>query len=158
MIYYFYMLTYTIRYVSRLPSFQLHFGYRNPELCLKDLFDSSCKWDVWMKRVYRRTRWLGLYVTRHKLTNCAAFLHHQLYRTLSVLHPEVKHPGLTLYDLSGGDAGRAKCKSRWWQGWRGRGRGGGWRNSTSCCCIGCFWLAQRSINAGLVRFTGKRAG
>lgn len=114
--------------------------------------------NVWMKRVYRVMGLLGLYLTRHKLTNCAAFLHHQLYRTLSVLHPEVKHPWLTLYDLSGGDAGRAKCRSRWWQGWGGGGRGGGWRNSTSRCCIGCFWLAQGSKTANLVRFTGKRVG
>lgn len=35
------------------------------------------------------------------LTNCAALLDHQLYRALPVLDPEVEHPGLTLYDVSG---------------------------------------------------------
>ena len=42
------------------------------------------------------------------LTDCAAFLQHQVYRALPVVHPEVEHPGLTLYNVSGGGVGGAK--------------------------------------------------
>lgn len=42
------------------------------------------------------------------LTNCAAFLQYQLYRALPVLHPEVQHLGLTLYNVSGGRVDGAK--------------------------------------------------
>lgn len=42
------------------------------------------------------------------LTDCAAFLQYQLYRALPILHPEVEHPGLTLYNVSGGGVDGAK--------------------------------------------------
>lgn len=47
-------LTYTIRYISTLPSLELHFGHRDPKLCLKDLFDFSCELDSWkeMLKIY----------------------------------------------------------------------------------------------------------
>lgn len=53
-----------------------------------------------------------LYTVQHLyviLTNCAALLNHQLYRALPVLHPEVQHPWLALYDVSGGGINRANC-------------------------------------------------
>lgn len=42
------------------------------------------------------------------LTDCAAFLQYQLYSALSVLDPEVEHPGLTLYNVSRGEVAGAK--------------------------------------------------
>lgn len=42
------------------------------------------------------------------LTDCAAFLQYQLYSALSVLHPEVEHPGLMLYNVSGREVAGAK--------------------------------------------------
>lgn len=89
------------------------------------------------------------------LTDWAAFLQYQLYSALSVLHSEVEHPRLALYNMSGGEVARAKGWSggRWRRGgWRWRGR---WRNCSSCCCISCFWLAWRSIHAGLAQVAGK---
>lgn len=91
------------------------------------------------------------------LTDCAAFLQHQLYRPLPVLHPEVEHSGLTLYDVSGGGGDGTKS---WRWGWRRRGgrrRRGGGRNCTSWCCVGCFWLAGRSVHAGLAGLAGEVA-
>ena len=160
--------THTVRHISTLPSLQLHFGHWNSKLCLKDLFDFTCRLDSYRslhRKLLHRAQ-IGIVICWALygsysvslcvvLTDCTAFLQYQLYSALSVLHPEVEHAGLTFYNVSrGGDAG-AKCRSRgWWRrgGWRRRGGGG---NCTSCCCIGCFWLAWRSVHTGLARLAGK---
>lgn len=89
------------------------------------------------------------------LTNCAALLEDKLHWSLPVLHPEVYHARLALYNVSGRRADGTKCWSggRWRRG-GGRWRGRGWTR-TSCCCVGCFWVAGGSVHGGLARLAGK---